>query len=251
MGFFGGGASASNMVGATSSVAGTAGLVPAPAAGSEYKFLRGDATFSNGDTAYISPSGSYSASSSTSPSFCRPLYDMPMGMQNSPCYKDRLQFSWTKLSAPITFSNLVYHVFANNNASGWDLGIYSNDSSTMKPSTLLFSFAGLSCSSAAVFDVSVTSTTITAGDYWICAYTKANTNFSGGIDASVWRQLSHRNSAFGGTSLQWGINSSPSIGNSQSLSWQVLSYTSANLPSSTSGLTFYSLDAFAPYIGVR
>ena len=45
MAFFGGGASASNMVGATSSVAGTAGLVPAPAAGEESGLLRGDATF--------------------------------------------------------------------------------------------------------------------------------------------------------------------------------------------------------------
>ena len=46
MAFFGGGgASASNMVGATSSAAGTAGLVPQPAAGDEHKILRGDATF--------------------------------------------------------------------------------------------------------------------------------------------------------------------------------------------------------------
>lgn len=239
------------MVGATASVAGSGGSVPAPAAGSEYKYLKGDATFSNGDTAYISPYTSYGSASSTSPSFCRLLYDMPMGMLNSALYKDRLAFSWTKLSAPITFSNLIYHVYANNNASGWDLGIYSNDSSTMKPSTLLFNFPGLSCASAAVYDVSVTSTTITAGDYWICSYTKANTNFSGGIDASVWRQVSHRNSAFGGTALQWGINSSPTIGGSQSLSWQVLSYTASGLPSSTSGLTFYSLDSFTPYIGVR
>ncbi|MBO4745712.1 MAG: hypothetical protein J5613_01410, partial [Alphaproteobacteria bacterium] len=34
-----------NMTGATSSVAGTAGLVPAPAAGDEAKFLRGDGTW--------------------------------------------------------------------------------------------------------------------------------------------------------------------------------------------------------------
>jgi len=44
MGFLGGG-SPSNLVGATSSAAGTAGLVPAPAAGEEHKLLRGDATF--------------------------------------------------------------------------------------------------------------------------------------------------------------------------------------------------------------
>ena len=45
--FGGGGASVANMVGATSSAAGTAGLVPAPASGKEKTFLRGDATFSD------------------------------------------------------------------------------------------------------------------------------------------------------------------------------------------------------------
>jgi len=47
MGFFGGGggSAASNMVGATSSTAGVAGLVPAPAAGEERHFLSGGATF--------------------------------------------------------------------------------------------------------------------------------------------------------------------------------------------------------------
>ena len=46
MGFFGGGGSAaSNMVGATSSVAGTAGLVPAPAAGQERLALSGSGNF--------------------------------------------------------------------------------------------------------------------------------------------------------------------------------------------------------------
>ncbi|NBU72450.1 MAG: hypothetical protein EBS53_13580 [Bacteroidetes bacterium] len=43
--FGGGGGAASNMVGATSSVAGTAGLVPAPAAGQERHLLSGGATF--------------------------------------------------------------------------------------------------------------------------------------------------------------------------------------------------------------
>jgi len=43
-GFFGGGATAT-MVGATASVAGTAGYVPAPAAGDQDKQLRGDGTF--------------------------------------------------------------------------------------------------------------------------------------------------------------------------------------------------------------
>lgn len=48
MGFFGGGGGGTtpvNMGGATSSAAGTAGYVPAPAAGDEHKLLRGDATF--------------------------------------------------------------------------------------------------------------------------------------------------------------------------------------------------------------
>jgi hypothetical protein len=47
MGFFGGGGGAApaNMVGATSSTAGTAGLVPAPAAGDQNNSILGDATF--------------------------------------------------------------------------------------------------------------------------------------------------------------------------------------------------------------
>jgi hypothetical protein len=45
MPFFGGGASVANMVGATSSVAGTAGLVPAPSAGKNTRYLSSDAIF--------------------------------------------------------------------------------------------------------------------------------------------------------------------------------------------------------------
>ena len=56
-GFFGGGggASASNMVGATSSSAGTAGLVPVPAAGKQNSVLMGDATFLNLDDIQMLP----------------------------------------------------------------------------------------------------------------------------------------------------------------------------------------------------
>lgn len=47
MGFFGGGGGTTpvNMVGASSGTAGTAGYVPAPAAGDQIKFLSGDASF--------------------------------------------------------------------------------------------------------------------------------------------------------------------------------------------------------------
>jgi hypothetical protein len=44
MGFFGGG-SVPNMVGATSSIAGTAGLVPAPEAGNQNRYLQGDGLY--------------------------------------------------------------------------------------------------------------------------------------------------------------------------------------------------------------
>ena len=57
MPFFGGGggAAVSNMVGATSSTAGTAGLVPAPAAGKQNSVLMGDATFLNLDDIKMLP----------------------------------------------------------------------------------------------------------------------------------------------------------------------------------------------------
>ena len=64
MPFFGGGGEAApaNMVGATSSTAGTAGLVPAPSAGVQEKLLSGAATFVARDIIQIPnslPSGSY------------------------------------------------------------------------------------------------------------------------------------------------------------------------------------------------
>ena len=57
MGFFGGGGGAApaDMVGATSSVAGTAGLVPAPAAGKQSSVLMGDALFLNLDDIKMLP----------------------------------------------------------------------------------------------------------------------------------------------------------------------------------------------------
>jgi hypothetical protein len=56
MAFFGGGGAApANMGGATSSVAGTAGLVPAPAAGKQNSVLMGDATFLNLDDIKMLP----------------------------------------------------------------------------------------------------------------------------------------------------------------------------------------------------
>lgn len=55
MAFFGGGASVANMVGATASVAGSAGLCPAPAAGKQNSVLMGDATFLNLDDIQMLP----------------------------------------------------------------------------------------------------------------------------------------------------------------------------------------------------
>ena len=50
----------SNMGAATSSAAGTAGLVPAPAAGAQAKFLRGDGTWQTPSTSYTLPTASSS-----------------------------------------------------------------------------------------------------------------------------------------------------------------------------------------------
>lgn len=47
----------SNMTGASTSAAGTAGLVPAPAAGDQEKFLRGDGTWATGGTTYTAGNG--------------------------------------------------------------------------------------------------------------------------------------------------------------------------------------------------
>jgi hypothetical protein len=128
MGFFGGGASASNMVGATSSAAGTAGLVPAPAAGDENSLLKGSASFG-----WIFPkSTDINGSSDYHGMHCTGISGVSAGSLLS----TKLYLSVIIISGAKTFTRIGFRF---GTAAGCDarIGLYECDTTNFRPSSLI------------------------------------------------------------------------------------------------------------------
>ena len=133
MGFFGGGgASASNMVGATSSVAGTAGLVPAPAAGDQEKNLSGAASFVSRDLVQI-PSSLSSGSYLFNPSGCDDISsNRGFGTFQA------IRFNAVYIPQRSTFSDIAcYYVSGGGANAKIRLAVFDADGSNGFPKTLL------------------------------------------------------------------------------------------------------------------
>ena len=158
MGFFGGGASVANMVGATSSVAGTAGLVPAPAAGDQEKFLRGNATWQSQYPQFSCHPQRFESGDYLFP----PALSTQTGNANSGflvCYPIFLP--------TLTIDRIGCEVTAAAGAGSLGrLGIYNSSASTNYPSTLLLDAGTVSVSSTGKREATINQS-ITQGIYWI------------------------------------------------------------------------------------
>ena len=175
MGFFGGGggAAASDFVGSTTSQAGTAGLVPAPAAGDHKDFLRGDATFQSLTNAY--PSTKVSRGST--------------------------YFSWVGGSALGATSNIVnsgggyvlfapvyvresksyttYWIYVTTAGSANSLGkmaLYSIKGSDATPDALICESGTFAASSTGLKQPTMSSTFVEAGWYYMAVGTNSTSN---------------------------------------------------------------------------
>ena len=173
-GFFGGGASVANMVGATSSVAGTAGLVPAPAAGDQDAMLFGDATFKK----YILQPSSKPFTQSTS------QYYFPYLLVERPENTDSGGFTNSSgailcphlISGNATISNIVFINHTANVNTTLVLGVYQADITTGWPLTKIAQATSINLSSTA--SGTVVTTAITAavkGLFWLCVYNTSTT----------------------------------------------------------------------------
>lgn len=172
MSFFGGGAAPANMVGATSSVAGTSGLVPAPSAGEQVKFLRGDATFSNPaglpDTR-LPPSGHYFGFPSAS-------YLAETGISQATA----LNFSPIFVPIRDTYTIIAIHNITTNASGTARLGLYDFDTSNAKPSTLVVDAGTVSLTTAGIKEATI-SVTLDRGLYYgACVASHAVSYFCGG-----------------------------------------------------------------------
>jgi hypothetical protein len=178
MGFFGGGGSAaSNMVGATSSAAGTAGLVPAPAAGDEEAFLCGDATFKK-DFFVMAPNPFTKSST---------RYYLPFLLVGRPETTNTANFSKTAgaLLSPFcirgsaTISSISFILTTANANTDYEIGVYQADFLTGWPLTKIAQATTINTSSTAT-NTAVT-TNITAavrGMFWCFIYNKTTTTSS-------------------------------------------------------------------------
>ena len=139
MGFFGGGGAASNMVGATSSTAGTAGLVPAPAAGDENLMLKGSGLFgwiypASTDLANTEYHGPYITGNSS-------------GNQSGSLLSTKLYLSVLVISGSKTFNRIGFRfgTVANCDAR---IGLYECNTTNFRPSSLVVASTALNGSAS-------------------------------------------------------------------------------------------------------
>jgi hypothetical protein len=222
-GFFGGGGTApSNLVGATSSAAGTAGLVPAPAQRNQFTCLAGDATFK---PALIRPNITAFASTR--------LY-APVGARSDNGITTYPSFASTAYCTPIflkagTIDALSIKLGNQFTNSTNYVALYDSDSDG-KPSTLLTASTGNSFTTTATTDdnaqktVVLTSTlSINAGLYYTALFGSANNNQFRGVVQSA--ESSH--------TFFFGVDLSGSTLNFVNFPF-VISISSSTFPSSAS-----------------
>jgi len=175
MAFFGGGGgSVANMVGATSSVAGTAGLVPAPAAGDNEGFLCGDGSFKR-DFQFPAPKAFTLGTG---------RYYLPPFLVGRPEGANTSNISKTAGALLVPFfirgSATISSISFITNTANWNtdlvVGVYSADFSTGHPLTKIAQADTINLASTAS-GVAVT-TNITAsvrGMHWCFLYCKTTT----------------------------------------------------------------------------
>jgi hypothetical protein len=140
MGFFGGGGSAaSNMVGATSSTAGVAGLVPAPAAGEENLMLKGGASFGwiyppSTDLANTEYHGPYIMSNAS-------------GNNAGSLVNTKLYLSVLVISGSKTFNRIGFRFGSVANCDA-RIGLYECNTANFRPSTLVVASTALNGSTS-------------------------------------------------------------------------------------------------------
>lgn len=178
MGFFGGGgASPANMVGATSSVAGTAGLVPAPAAGDNDKFLNGDATFKI-PPKLVSPALPDWLTGANSQSAEGCLYGV--GNYGYVIGANRLGICPVFIRQGKTYTKIGARIAndATRTATKLRVGIYNASNTNLRPTTLIAESGELTYTSNTAPEGTI-SQYIKAGFYWLTVVTDGTHNFHG------------------------------------------------------------------------
>lgn len=170
--FGGGGASVSNMVGATSSVAGTAGLVPAPAAGDQDKVLLGNATFEDSALKIVPPNDTR-----RSGGICY-VSDEHSSIFNRTTKSGFLLFAPMYVRKTKAYTTFNLHVTGAGPAGAVGKCALYSISSSAAPDALLVSSGTFTADSTGVKQPTFSSTVIKTGWYYVAVATNGATDTS-------------------------------------------------------------------------
>lgn len=172
MGFFGGGGAApANMGGATSSAAGTAGLVPAPAAGQEHLFLTGGGRF----TWLFPPTTNFN----TSTRYQGPMLPISFGgVGTSNLVTEKLQLCLIYISGLKEFNRIGFR-FTGAAGCGAIVGLYYASPTELIPTTNIVTSTKLTGSTNTTVEYTISpSITLKQGIYWGAMSIETDTSMS-------------------------------------------------------------------------
>ena len=238
MAFFGGGASASNMVGATSSTAGTAGLVPAPAAGDNDKFLNGDATFQV-PPKLVSPALPDWLTGTNSQSAEGCIYGV--GLYGYSIGANRLGICPVFIRQGKTYTKIGARIAndATKTATKFRVGIYNASNTNLRPTTLIAESGELTYTSNTLQEGTI-SQYIKSGFYWLAVVADGTHLFNGTAAFASGSAL---------TAFVTGIRIGTANLYSPSVSQPYISHTYGALPSDvTSSTISFNNDNSFPHL---
>ena len=188
-GFFGGGASASNMVGATSSVAGTAGLVPAPDSGKSERFLNASGEFVES----LGVFNKYKRDSATDVIMFRPSIGTTLNSNFTPAQNTRY-FSSFVVPADGIIDELVFRtVIAPNPAYDVHIAVWKLNNNGEPSDYIIGGVGSTGTNSSTDVTISITPTAFKAGFYFSSFTTNtANATASSALSFAIGPLASFR-----------------------------------------------------------
>ena len=244
--------SAATLVGATASVAGSGGSVPAPAAGDHKLSLRGDATFYPDQPIIYAPSSAYTHNAGAVNSSSVAFWTYPWMNGGSTGVIGTLICIFCPILIPKQDTYNRIAVVVNTGAAGSTIGLalYDNDESNNLPKNLLASSSsGISSSSAATIEQSM-SVTLSAGWYHGAVLASTNTTLAFRSENGYWFPFYGSIQPWGGTSRNMALRARLTNARSSVTDFPS-SITSSDITIGAPNESVGGASGAMPYIGVR
>jgi len=254
MGFFGGvggGTTPVNMVGASSGTAGTAGYVPAPAAGDQSLYLRGDGTFKSIEGLIFARQSSYTHNVGAVNGSSVAFWTFPWcnGGSSGPIGTLICHFCPILIPKQDTYTRLAFTVNVGAASSSAGVALYTMDESTGYPKDRLFSSAsGISTTNSGTYEETI-SLTLSAGWYYGALLASTNTTLAFRAENNLWLNMFGASQPWNGTArnslkirmttARSGVTDFPS------------SITSSDLTIGLYNETVGGAGGSMPYLGIR